>query len=120
MDRLAQIFALQDKLDQKITKSRKIDFDYDTWIQKEILAIISELAEVLDETNFKWWKNTREIKKENLKEELIDVFHFYISLCLKVGITPEDLFEAYQKKNRENILRQDGLSDKDGYAISEA
>ncbi|MFZ5943648.1 MAG: dUTPase [Bacillota bacterium] len=115
MDRLEKIFLLQQQLDNKITEKRNINFDTDTWIQKEILALISELAEVLEETNFKWWKQPKEIDKVNLKEEIIDVFHFFVSLCLKVGITPQDLYNAYVAKNEENNLRQDGLSKKQGY-----
>src|SRR5690554_6330942 len=99
MDKLEQIFVLQNKLDAKITNKHNIEFDLETWIQKKVLAIISELGEVLAETNFKWWKNPQEINKDALKEEIIDVFHFLISLCLKVGITPQELYDAYLTKN---------------------
>ncbi|MDK2823072.1 MAG: hypothetical protein PWQ67_1720 [Clostridia bacterium] len=119
VDRLEKIFELQKKLDTKIIQERNVNFDLDTWIQKEILAIISELAEVLDETNFKWWKNSMEIDNQALKEEIIDVFHFFISLCIKVGISPQDLYEAYIHKNKENLFRQDGLSNKAGYSLKE-
>lgn len=119
MDKLEHIFLLQEKLDTKISEKHQINYSVETWIEKEILAIISELGEVLGETNFKWWKNSQEINREALKEEIIDVFHFLISLCLKVGITPEELYGAYVAKNTENILRQEGLSQKKGYSISE-
>ncbi|MGI6227118.1 MAG: dUTPase [Peptococcales bacterium] len=119
MDKLEHIFILQEQLDAKISQDHKADFDLETWIEKEILAIISELGEVLAETNFKWWKNPREINSAALKEEIIDVFHFLISLCLKVGITPEELYEVYLIKNNENLRRQEGLSEKEGYSISE-
>lgn len=119
MDRLEEIFKLQSQLDEKIVAKHNVNFTLDTWIEKEILAIISELGEVLDETNFKWWKNPREIDKNALKEEIIDVFHFLISLCLKVNISPQELYEAYINKNKENHLRQEGLSSKKGYHINE-
>lgn len=118
MDKLDIIFGLQKELDNKIIEERKIDFDFDTWVQKEILAIMSELTEILEETNFKWWKNSREINRTALKEEIIDVFHFLISLCIKAGISPQDLYDAYINKNKENHLRQDGYSTKEGYAIN--
>ncbi|NLT94516.1 MAG: dUTPase [Clostridia bacterium] len=120
MDKLDEIFRLQSQLDAKIAEKHKVDFDLDTWIEKEILAIISELGEVLDETNFKWWKNPRKIDKKALKEEIIDVFHFLISLCLKVNLSPQELYEAYVAKNNENHLRQEGLSSKKGYDINES
>lgn len=119
MDKLEQIFTLQKQLDDKIGENHTVNFDLETWIEKEILAIISELGEVLAETNFKWWKNNQEINNDALQEEIIDVFHFLISLCLKVGITPQKLYEAYLSKNTENLLRQEGLSEKKGYYVDE-
>lgn len=119
MDKLEEIFKLQSQLDEMIAEKHKVNFNLDTWIEKEILAIISELGEVLGETNFKWWKNPKEINKNALKEEIIDVFHFLISLCLKVNISPQELYEAYVSKNNENHLRQEGLSEKKGYDIKE-
>jgi dimeric dUTPase (all-alpha-NTP-PPase superfamily) len=32
-------------------------------MQKEVLAMLSELSEVLDEVNFKWWKNPRPVER---------------------------------------------------------
>jgi len=119
MDKLEEIFLLQKQLDAKITEKRNVNFGLETWIEKEILAIIAELGEVLAETNFKWWKNPREINKAALREEIIDVFHFLISLCLKVGITPQELYEAYLAKNTENLQRQEGLTEKKGYSVNE-
>jgi len=119
MDKLEKIFYLQKRLDEKIVKQRNVEFDLETWIEKEVLAIISELAELLNETNFKWWKNPKELDEFALKGEIIDIFHFVISICLKVGITPQELYDAYQDKNKENILRQEGLTEKKGYSINE-
>ena len=117
MDKLDIIFKLQEELDKKIAQEHQVNFDFDTWVKKEILAIMSELAEVLEETNFKWWKKSQEIDKDALREEIIDVFHFVISLCLKVGLSPQDLYTAYLEKNQENIRRQEGLSEKKGYHV---
>lgn len=114
-DRLDLIFQMQKKLDDKIQTERNIEFSSDEWIQKEILAIISELSEVLMETNFKWWKNDKIVDKNKLHEELIDVLHFYVSLCIRCGLDSDTLYDVYIKKNQENINRQDGKSDKYGY-----
>ena len=56
MDKLDVIFQLQQSLDQDIVERRNLDFSREEWMQKEVLAMISELSEVLDEVNFKWWK----------------------------------------------------------------
>ena len=115
-DMLVEIFRLQKQFDTALAEKRGLDFDQETWIQKEILAIISELSEVLDEVNFKWWKDPQTIDHERLKEEIVDVLHFFVSMCIKAGIGPEELYQAYLEKNKENINRQKGLSDRSGYA----
>ena len=120
MDKLDELFELQKQFDKELEENRNIhDISIDEWVQKGVLALIAELVEVVNEVNYKWWKNPFEINMDNLKEEMIDVLHFYISTCLKIGITPEEVLEIYKKKTHENILRQKGLSEKKGYAISE-
>lgn len=115
-DMLTEIFRLQKQFDDAVVEHRDLDYSPEVWIQKEILAIISELSEVLDEVNFKWWKDPKAIDHEKLTEEIVDVLHFFVSMCLKAGIGPEELYEAYIRKNRENFARQQGASDRDGYA----
>lgn len=118
MDKLDKIFELQKLFDEKVIEDRNLQYDLDTWMQKDILAMLSELAELLHETNFKWWKNPKELNRGLLKEELVDILHFFISMCLKLDITPQELFDAYKVKNKENFLRQEGLSKKEGYEVS--
>lgn len=115
MDKLDHIFELQRRFDEELARRRNLDFDVSTWVQKEVLAIISELGELLDEVNFKWWKNPKVLDREAIKEEVVDILHFFVSICLKLGITPEELHQAYMAKNEENARRQDGLSQKPGY-----
>ena len=97
-DMLKEIFRLQAKFDQAVIENRNLEFSPEVWIQKSILAIIAELGEILEEVNFKWWKDPSEIDWENLKEEIVDVLHFFISMCIK-PIGPEELYQAYLDKN---------------------
>lgn len=113
---LTEIFRLQREFDEAVIKHRNLDYSPEIWIQKEVLAIISELSEILDEVNFKWWKDPTEISHERLKEEIVDVLHFFVSMCLKAGIGPEELYQAYVAKNQENFSRQKGETDREGYA----
>ena len=116
MDKLDKIFELQEKFDSDLTRRRNIpEIPWNEWIQKEVLAIISELGELLDEVSFKWWKDDK-VNPEAAKEELVDILHFFISMCIKAGISSEDLYEAYIEKNKENFARQNGTSDKPGYS----
>jgi len=115
MDKLEHIFELQKGFQDKIKRERNLDFTPDQWIQKQTLAMLSELAELLEEVNFKWWKNPHELNNANIREELSDILHFFISMCLEAGMTADDLYNVYVGKNKENHARQDGTSQKHGY-----
>ena len=116
MDRLEQIFAMQKALNDDIERRRGLHFTQEEWIEKTILATLAELAEVLEESNYKWWKNDKPIDEAALKEELVDVLHFFISMCIRSGMDADELFSVYCAKNKENFDRQSGLSQKPGYA----
>ena len=112
MDKLEHIFEMQQKLNDFIIDNHNLRDQYtsEVWIQKNILALISELGETLNEVNFKWWKNPKTINKQALKEELVDVLHFFISMCLHSGMTADELYQIYLDKNKENLNRQIGNS----------
>jgi len=117
-DKLDAIFELQEKFDQDVIKNRNLqNIKPEEWIQKQTLAIVSELAELLNEVNFKWWKNPKNLNNKNVKEELIDILHFFVGMCNRVGMTSDELFQIYLEKNKENFKRQYGLSEKKGYEL---
>jgi len=117
-DKLEHIFLLQEHFDSELVRQRGLaDISLEEWVQKEVLAILVELGELLEEVNYKWWKNPKPINREALKEEVVDILHFLISLCLKAGIGAEELYEGYLAKNAENFRRQRGESTKEGYKI---
>lgn len=117
-DKLDAIFELQEKFDQDVIKNRNLqNIKPEEWIQKQTLAIVSELAELLNEVNFKWWKNPKELNEKNTKEELVDILHFFVGMCNRIGMSSEELFKIYLEKNKENFKRQYGLSEKKGYEI---
>lgn len=120
MDKLEQIFALQQQFQDKLKRERGLaDIPMEQWLQKQTLAMVSELAELLEEVNFKWWKNPHALNVANIREELSDILHFFISMCIEAGMSADDLFAQYAGKNRENVRRQDGLSEKPGYAVQQ-
>ncbi|MEL7607920.1 MAG: dUTPase [Bacillota bacterium] len=117
MDKLERIFEMQKQLDDDITKRRNLEhLSMEEWIQKDVLAMIAELGELLDEVNFKWWKNKKPVDGAALKEELVDVLHFFISMCIRSGMSADELYSVYCQKNQENHDRQEGVSKKPGYA----
>lgn len=120
MDRLDEIFRMQEALNADIIRCRHLEGISDTeWIQKQTLAMLSEMAELLDEVNFKWWKNPKPVDARAVKEELVDILHFFVSMCLRAGLSPQEMYDIYKQKNHENLNRQLGLSDKPGYRAPE-
>lgn len=119
-DKLDIIFGLQKALDDDITRRHGLEHvSPEEWIQKDVLAIVAELGELLHEVNFKWWKNPKPVDRDALHVEMIDVLHFFVSMCLRAGLDAEALFDLYIAKNKENFDRQYGRSAKKGYDPAE-
>lgn len=115
MDKLEHVFRLQAELNEMIRERWQLNFEANVWVEKNALALIHEVMELLDEVGYKWWKRKDKIDRERVTDELADVMHFFVSLCLALGVGPEELYRAYTEKNAENIKRQLGLSQKQGY-----
>ena len=121
MDKLDTIFTMQKSLNDEITALRNLeDVTPDPWQQKLTLAMLSEMAEALEGTDFKWWKNKKTKDPDYLKEEIVDMLHFLVSMALRAGMDAEELYARYLAKNKENFDRQHGKSKKTGYDASEA
>ena len=117
MDKLEEIFKLQDQLNKRIgvnlddlTQEEKTK-----WVLNYARAMSQELAELTDSVPWKWWANYQKFDEQNAKVEIVDLFHFLVSLALSMGMTAEDIFKAYVQKNEVNHKRQEG-----GYAQKEA
>lgn len=119
MDKLDQIFEMQAQLDNRIIRERNIEKSLDEWVRDLTVAMEDEISEVRREVNWKWWKNEKPIDIKALQGEVIDLWHFLVSLSQKVGLTAEDVYRVYCEKNAENHARQDGKSDKEGYSVHE-
>ncbi len=116
IDKLEILFDLQNTFDEYIREKRSLDYsNKEEWVQKICTAIITEACELNDACNWKWWKNKKKIDWDNVKEEIIDLWHFLISVSLKVGLKPRDIVNHYIDKNLENYNRQLGISERDGY-----
>ena len=116
MDKLDEIFELQESLNQRIGVETKnlSDEEKIKWILNYTRAMQQELAELVDSVPWKWWAKYQEFDTQNAKVEIVDLFHFLTSLALVLGMTPDDVYSAYLKKNEVNLKRQDtGYTAKD-------
>ena len=125
MDKLDQLYAMQRDLNEYIF--RKQDLGENAWeefIERKATpeamrdwtlnlcrALINEGVELEDSCNWKWWSNDPPIDLQNARVEVVDLWHFLLSLSMVVGLKPEDIFELYSKKYEVNKKRQD-----DGYS----
>ncbi|NOU98457.1 dUTPase [Paenibacillus planticolens] len=116
-DKLTQIYEMQQSLDERIVTDRGIEKSLDEWVIGITLAMESEIDEIRREVNWKWWKNPKPIDKAALQGEVIDMWHFLLSLSRVVGLSADDIHRIYVEKNAENHARQDGTSAKEGYAV---
>ena len=116
MDKMDEIFNLQEKLNTRIgvNMNEMNDECRAKWILNYIRAMQQELAELTDSVPWKWWAKYQEFDKQNARVEIVDLFHFLISLAQVLGMSADDVYEAYIKKNKVNHNRQDsGYSSKD-------
>ncbi|MFQ3670890.1 MAG: dUTPase [Verrucomicrobiia bacterium] len=115
-DKLEEIFRLQEQLNQRIgVNLRDLSEEQKTqWVLNYTRAMTQEISELVDSVPWKWWAKYQTFDHQNAKVEVIDLFHFLISLAQTLGMTADDVFQAYVKKNSVNHQRQDS-----GYAVKQ-
>jgi dimeric dUTPase (all-alpha-NTP-PPase superfamily) len=114
MDKLAEIFRMQEALNERIgVRLRGIDDAEKTkWVLNYTRAMQQELAELIDSVPWKWWAKYQKFDEQNARVEVVDLFHFLISIAQALGMSADDVNDAYVKKNKVNHERQDS-----GYAV---
>ena len=116
MDKLDQIFSMQEELNERIGVITK-GMDEQKKTERVLnysRAMQQELSELIDSVPWKWWAKYQKFDQQNACVEIVDLFHFLISLAQVLGMSAEDIHTAYLKKNKVNHDRQDtGYSKKD-------
>lgn len=117
MDKLEEIFRMQEGLNERIgVHLRGIDETEQTkWVLNYTRAMQQELAELTDSVPWKWWAKYQKFDQQNARVEVVDLFHFLVSLAQTLGMSANDVYEAYLKKNKVNHERQES-----GYAVKDA
>lgn len=90
------------------------DEDRAKWLLNYCRAMSQEIAELTDSVPWKWWAKYQKFDEQNARVEVVDLFHFLISLAQVLGMSADDVFNAYVKKNEVNFKRQDT-----GYAVKD-
>ena len=115
-DRLDELFRLQKELNQRIgvDTDHMTDAERQRWLLDYTRAISQEIAELVDSVPWKWWSKYQTFDRQNARVEVVDMLHFLISIAQVLELSPEEIFEAYAKKHRVNLQRQDS-----GYAVKD-
>ena len=115
-DQLRELFRMQKSLNERIgVETDSMNEEQKTeWILNYCWAMSQELAELTDSVPWKWWAKYQKFDEQNARVEVVDLFHFLISMAQVLGMSADDVFNAYVKKNEVNFQRQDsGYSEKD-------
>ncbi len=130
-DKLDQLFALQTELNDRIFAKQDLrgrdgntlsmqalraearsavplgpNTDVNAWLGKFLTALDDESRELREELLWKWWSKDH-LDLQNIRVEIVDQLHFWISLALTAGLSADEVFQVYVQKNAVNHARQD-------------
>ena len=116
-DMMTEMFRMQGELNKRIgvtSPDQMSEEDQVKWILNYCRAMTQELAELTDSVPWKWWAKYQKFDKQNARVEVVDLFHFLISLAQILGMSAQDVFTCYTEKNKVNFQRQDS-----GYVVKD-
>ena len=83
------------------------------WFLNFELALKQESAEAIDSLNWKWWKKDEE-DWDNIKIELVDMLHFWVSMCTVAGLSSKDVVvlgvSKDSAKSHQNFIEKQSLN----------
>ena len=115
-DQLRELFRMQKALNERIGVRTEgmTEEDKTKWLLNYTRAMQQETAELIDSVPWKWWAKYQKFDTQNAKVEVVDLFHFLISMAQVLGMSADDVYNAYLKKNEVNFKRQES-----GYAVKD-
>lgn len=77
-----------------------------TWTKEFVLCAHQELAEILNELDWKsYHTKDRLFDETQIKEEIIDVMRFVMNLCIVWGMTADEIASLYEIKRQKTNNR---------------
>lgn len=115
-DNLTELFRLQKQLNQRIgvDTDRMTEAERQQWLLNYCRAMSQEIAELTDCVPWKWWAKYQTFDRQNARVEVVDLLHFLISAAQVLGLSADEVFEAYTKKHQVNLDRQES-----GYTVKD-
>jgi len=108
-DKFEELFRMQQALNERIGvhTASMTEEEQTKWLLNYSRAMSQEMAELIDSVPWKWWAKYQKFDEQNARVEVVDLFHFLISLAQVLGMSADDVFQAYVKKNQVNLQRQE-------------
>src|SRR5579863_8867028 len=115
-DKFEELFRMQQALNERIgVRTTGMSEEEQTkWLLNYTRAMSQEVAELTDSVPWKWWAKYQKFDEQNVRVEIVHLFHFLISLAQVAGMSADDVFQAYCKKNEVNFKRQES-----GYTVKD-
>ncbi len=115
-DKFEELFRMQQALNARIgvNTTSMSEEEQTKWLLNYTRAMSQEMAELTDSVPWKWWAKYQKFDAQNAKVEVVDLFHFLISMAQVLGMSADDVFNAYVKKNEVNFKRQES-----GYVVKD-
>ena len=86
-------------------------------MRNNALALMMELAELIDSTQWKPWRSTKDqtFNKDNAVREVVDIIFFLVGICENLEITPLEIEDKFTQILKHNYKRlKSGYSKKGG------
>jgi dimeric dUTPase (all-alpha-NTP-PPase superfamily) len=109
-DQFRELFRMQRALNERIgvrTEGMSVE-DKTKWLLNYCRAMSQEIAELTDSVPWKWWAKYQKFDDQNARVEVVDLFHFLISLAQVLGMSADDVFNATSEERGE-FKRQEPL-----------
>lgn len=131
MDKLEKLFEMQTALNDNIFQKKGIRADdgspltmarlveegrasgdknalsnTNVWLSNYLRALNDESRELGEELLWKWWSKDA-LDMQNIRVEIVDQLHFWLSLALTAGLDADKIFDLYSQKNAVNFARQE-------------
>jgi len=109
LDSLQDMFRMQKALNERIgvKTDSMTDEERIKWVLNYCRAMQQEISELTDSVPWKWWAKYQTFDVQNARVEVVDLFHFLISSAQVLGMSADDVYQAYLKKNAVNFQRQE-------------
>ncbi len=82
-DKFEELFRMQQALNERIgVRTTGMSEEEQTkWLLNYTRAMSQEMAELIDSVPWKWWAKYQKFDAQNARVEVVDLFHFLISMA---------------------------------------